>query len=93
MKDRLDALMGDAPDWRIHDLRRTCASGMQRLGIRIEVIERCLNHVSGVFAGVAGIYQRDPMTDETRAALNRWANHVEGLVSERAATVTPIRRV
>ena len=73
---RLDERLGIAP-WRLHDLRRTCASGMQRLGVRSEVIERTLNHVSGSFRGVAGIYQRDPMTDEVRVALQRWADHLD----------------
>jgi integrase len=81
IKRALDQAMGNPPHWRIHDLRRTAASGMQRLGVRTEVIERCLNHVSGSYRGVAGIYQRDPMTDETRAALERWSQHVAGLIS------------
>ena len=44
--------------WRLHDLRRTVATGLQRLGIRFEVTESVLNHVSGARAGVAGVYQR-----------------------------------
>ena len=92
-KARLDELMGPGvPPWRIHDLRRTAASGMQRSGIRAEVIERCLNHISGSFRGVAGIYQLDPMLDETGAAFTRWAAHVEGLVTGKPANVTPMRR-
>jgi integrase len=51
-KRELDEQMG-APPWRLHDLRRTCASGMQRLGVRVEVIERALNHISGSYGGVA----------------------------------------
>jgi integrase len=69
--------------WRVHDLRRSCASGMQALGVRHEVIERCLNHISGSFAGVSGTYQRAELLPERREALARWANHVQGLVSER----------
>jgi integrase len=75
-KTALDARAGIA-EWRLHDLRRTAASGMQRLGVRVEVIERALNHVSGSFRGVAGIYQRDPMTDDVREALQRWADHLD----------------
>jgi integrase len=45
--------------WRLHDLRRTCASGMQRLGVRTEAIERALNHRSGIFRGLVGVYQTD----------------------------------
>jgi hypothetical protein len=77
--------------WRLHDLRRTAASGMQRLGVRVEVIERVLNHVSGVYRGVAGIYQVDPLADEVRGALERWADYVEALVSGKPAKVVKLR--
>src|SRR5262245_9778482 len=40
-KAAIDEIMG-VEDWRLHDLRRTVASGMARLGIRLEVIEKCL---------------------------------------------------
>jgi integrase len=92
IKRALDKAMGNPPHWRVHDLRRTCASGMQRLSIRAEVIERCLNHVSGSYRGVAGIYQRDPMLEETRAALERWAAHVIGLVSQQPENVVTMAR-
>jgi integrase len=91
MKKQLDAAMGDVPPWRIHDLRRTCASGMQRLGVRTEVIERALNHVSGSYSGVAGVYQRDALTPEVAAALLRWAQHVSGLVIEKPSNVRELR--
>lgn len=81
-KRELDRLAPLA-QWRLHDLRRTAASGMQRLGIRSEVIERALNHVSGSFRGVSGIYQRDPLSDEVTQALARWAAHVAGVVADR----------
>ena len=77
--------------WRLHDLRRTCASGMQRLGVRAEVIERCLNHSGGIYRGVAGIYQRDPLIEETTAALARWADHVEQLVTGEPAKILKLR--
>ena len=81
VKAQLDQRMGAVLPWRLHDLRRTCASGMQRLGVRAEVVERCLNHVSGSYRGVAGIYQRDPMHDEMRKAFARWAAHVRKVVA------------
>lgn len=67
------------PDWRIHDLRRTLATGFQRLGIRFEVTEATLNHVSGAKGGVAGIYQRHDWKEEKRSALEAWARHIAGL--------------
>jgi integrase len=67
-------------DWRLHDLRRTAASGMARLGVNLPVIEKCLNHVSGSFAGIVGVYQRHEFAEEKREALQKWADYVERLV-------------
>lgn len=67
--------------WRIHDLRRTLATGFQRLGVRFEVTEAVLNHVSGAKGGVAGVYQRHDWKDEKRAALDAWGRHVSALLS------------
>jgi len=67
--------------WRVHDLRRTVATGLQRLGVRFEVTEAVLNHVSGAKAGVAGVYQRHDWKPEKRDALNAWAVHVEQIVA------------
>jgi integrase len=68
------------PHWTIHDLRRTFATGLQRLGIRLEVTEAILNHVSGSRGGVTGIYQRHDWATEKRAALDAWAAHVVSIV-------------
>jgi integrase len=53
-KAALDAKSG-VTDWRLHDLRRTAATGLQRLGVRLEVTEQILNHVSGSRAGIVGV--------------------------------------
>ena len=74
--------------WRIHDLRRTLATGLQRLGVRLEVTEAVLNHVSGSRAGIVGIYQRHEWAAEKRAALDAWAEHVMAL-----ADGTPARPI
>lgn len=66
--------------WRVHDLRRTLATGLQRLGIRFEVTEAVLNHVAGARSGVAGIYQRYDWRDEKQSALVAWAQHVQGIL-------------
>src|SRR5262249_30829025 len=70
--------------WVIHDLRRTAASGMARLGVRLPVIEKVLNHVSGSFRGIVGVYQRHEYAAEKRHALQTWANHIEALVNGKA---------
>lgn len=72
------------PDWRVHDLRRTMATGFQRLGIRFEVTEATLNHVSGAKGGIAGVYQRHDWKEEKRSALEAWARHIGALLSDHA---------
>ena len=66
--------------WRIHDLRRTVATGLQRLGVSLQTIEAVLGHVSGSRAGVVGVYQRHSFDAEKRAALDAWAKLVSELV-------------
>jgi integrase len=64
------------PAWRLHDLRRTVATGLQRLGVGLQVVESILGHLSGSRAGIVGIYQRHTYDAEKRAALEAWGNHV-----------------
>ena len=54
--------------WNVHDLRRTVATGLQRLGVRLEVTEAVLNHISGNRGGIAGVYQRHDWAAEKRGA-------------------------
>lgn len=80
-------------DWRIHDLRRTIATGLQRLAQRLEVIEAVLGHTSGSRAGIVGAYQRHAFEPEKRTALDAWARHVGALLdSESAGNVRELRR-
>jgi integrase len=76
-----DAKASIAP-WTIHDLRRTCAAGLQRLGVPLPVTERVLNHVSGSFGGIVGVYQRHEYAEERRDALGKWAQYVEKIAAE-----------
>lgn len=80
-KRALDERTGLTAQWRLHDLRRTCATGMANLGTLPHVVEAVLNHVSGTRAGVAGIYNRASYSNEKRAALELWAKHVTALVA------------
>ena len=81
------------PAWRLHDLRRSVATGMQRLGVRLEAIEAVLGHVSGSRAGIVGIYQRHKFEDEARKALTAWGAHLQQLLDGAAgAEVVPLRR-
>jgi integrase len=79
------------PPFRLHDLRRTCVTGMAELSVAPHVIELVVNHVSGSRAGVAGVYNKAELLPERRAALERWAVHVQALVSGRAANIVVLR--
>jgi hypothetical protein len=51
---------------------------LQELGFSVELIEVILNHTSGVFRGVTGVYARHDYADQKRAALQRWSDHLGG---------------
>jgi integrase len=92
IKARLDDSMKTS-GWRLHDLRRSCATGMAEIGIAPHIIEACLNHVSGHKAGVAGTYNRAAYAAEKKVALERWAAHIEALIAGKPANVVPLHRV
>jgi integrase len=81
-KKRLDSRMRLTQAWTAHDLRRTLATGLQRLGVRLEVTEAVLNHTSGSRSGIVSVYQRHTYADEKRAALQRWADYLDELVGD-----------
>jgi integrase len=99
IKRRLDERMlelarGDGaiiPPWVLHDIRRSVATGLQRLGIRLEVTETVLNHQGGSRGGIVGVYQKYQYGDEKRAALDLWSTHVEKIISGQVTTAA--RRV
>jgi hypothetical protein len=62
-------------------LRRSFASGLQRLGVAPHVVELALNHRSGTFFGVAGIYQRHRYAKEAREAFELWSRHIGELTT------------
>ena len=70
----------DVADWRLHDIRRTVATGMARLKITPHVVEKVLNHSSGTFSGVAGVYNRFGYLPEMREALEAWEAHLTSLL-------------
>ena len=74
----LDVLSG-VSGWRLHDLRRTCVSGMARLGVAPHLADKILNHQSGTISGVAAVYQRHDFLAERKDALEKWAATSLGL--------------
>jgi integrase len=89
---RIEAALGRAPaPWRLHDIRRTVATGMADLGVQPHVIEAVLNHISGHKAGVAGVYNRATYAAEKRQALDMWAAHVDSLAEGGESNIVPLR--
>jgi integrase len=92
-KMKLDGVVKFTVPWTLHDLRRTCATGMADLGVQPHIIEAVLNHVSGHKAGVAGIYNRATYETEKTAALELWAGHLAVAVAQASGTnVTRLRQ-
>jgi integrase len=106
-KSRLDALMlaaareeaekagREPPDalrpWTIHDLRRTCASGLAKLRQPPHVIEAILNHASGQISGIAAVYNVYEYQDEKAAALVAWEKYLLRVGEGQGANVIPMR--
>ena len=78
-KQALDERLG-LPPWRVHDVRRSVASGLGDLGFQPHIIEQILNHQSGHRRGVAGTYNKSIYEREVRAAMALWSDHVCALV-------------
>src|ERR1700716_1993551 len=92
-KRYIDELSG-VTGWRLHDLRRTCVSGMARLGIAPRDPDKILNHQAGTISGVAAVYQRHDFLAERQDALERWGTHVAHIVAEASFDVLgKVRRV
>lgn len=93
-KSRLDAFLlargGGAAPWTFHDLRRTVATHLVRLGVSMEIVARVLGHAkAGVTAKVYALHEYEP---EKRSALDRWAAEVTRAVAGRQPKkVVPIR--
>jgi integrase len=83
LPDHVSGLAG----WRLHDLRRTCVSGMARLGIPPHIADKILNHNAGTISGVAAVYQRHEFLSERREALERWGAHAAHIVAEASGEV------
>ena len=88
LKAQVDKGSGVA-GWRLHDLRRTLRTGLAQLGVFHEVAELAIGHT---LPGLVQTYNRHAYTDERRAALQRWADHVMGIVRGDTSKVTQLRR-
>jgi integrase len=83
LKRKLDEV-SKVTNWTLHDLRRTTATGLAQLGVAPHVVEKLLNHSTGTFGGVAGIYNRFQYVPEMREALSKWETHLQALVAAKS---------
>jgi integrase len=86
---RAEAAAEPIAAWTIHDLRRTVATGLGKLGVSRFIIGRILNHADRT---VTGIYDRHEYLAEKRNALEAWATYLGNMVAEPAANVISLRR-
>ncbi|MGQ0543840.1 MAG: tyrosine-type recombinase/integrase [Betaproteobacteria bacterium] len=74
--------------WTVHDLRRTVATGLARLGCPRVVQDRILNHVD---SSVAAIYDRHSYDAEARTWLQKWADHMDALTTRNVVPLSTAR--
>jgi integrase len=85
-----DGLQGDVPPFVLHDLRRTVSTGMAKLRIRQEAVERLLNHRSGRVSGIAAVYNQFTYEDEVADAVQAWSRKIQSLIDPAPSNVTPL---
>lgn len=69
------------PHFTPHDLRRTAASLMTKIGVPRLHVEKVLNHSTG---DIAEVYDRHDYLPEKKAALEKWSEHLQQIISGRS---------
>jgi integrase len=87
-KTALDQVVELKEAWTLHDLRRTCRSGLGRLGVAPHIGEAVLNHLP---AKLIRTYDKNRYEPEKRQALDRWAAHVEAIVAGKRSNVVALK--
>jgi integrase len=91
-KADLDKKLGSSvAPFKLHDLRRSVATGMCNIGIQPHIVEQILNHRSGHKGGVAGIYNKATYQREVAVALGQWADHVHSIVEGEPRKIISLR--
>ncbi len=92
-KQRLDVAILDVNNgplpgghFVMHDLRRSYATGLQALGVQLEVTERLLGHIGELESGIRKIYQKYTFATEKAEAVAKWADHIAAITGEPAPT-------
>jgi integrase len=89
LRARMRAQLGDGPDWRVHDWRRTVRSHLSALPVEQHVRRLVLGHAQ---EGMDRVYDRFDYLDEKRRALELWAARLHSIVTPPPDNVTPLRR-
>jgi integrase len=77
-------------EWHLHDLRRTAATNMAKIGVDRVVIAKVLNHAE---TEVTAVYDRHRYDREKRQALDLWAERLRAIVSSSDnSNVVPISK-
>lgn len=85
VKDRIDKRMREAlgspggreiENWRVHDFRRTIATGLQRLGFRPEIADQVIGHVGSTRSGAGAHYLHHRYDEERKEALTIWSQNI-----------------
>ena len=75
-KESLDVQLNEP--WTFHDLRRSFVTGCNRLGLPVQVVEKCVNHALG---GVLAIYNQHDYTKEKAEAFMKWSEHIAAITA------------
>ncbi|MCM3012034.1 hypothetical protein M3583_25570, partial [Bacillus subtilis] len=75
-----DTLIVSGGQWKCHDLRRTCGTMMQSLGIAESIVHRCLNHARN--DPLDRIYLQFNYDEQMRDAWRRWGDRLSELLGE-----------
>jgi integrase len=87
-KARLDEKLPGVKHFVLHDFRRAISTVMHdRLDVAPHVVESVLGHISGHKGGVGGNYNKAQYLDQKRAALEKYADHVNALMRAKLAVV------
>jgi integrase len=79
--------------FRIHDVRRTVASGLGEIGVDEGLISRILNHSTSSTTGAsvtAAVYNQYKYVEPMRQALQAWADRLDEILTPMQAVI-PMR--
>jgi integrase len=82
LDQRMSAELGAPVEWRIHDLRRTMATGLQKCGVAPHIISKVLGHKAALGGAlITQVYTRYGYEAEKRAAVEAWGERLERIIA------------